>query len=112
LNNPVQGGEFIMDRLSAVSRRTFDAQTSDKSDTLYSIGPYNMPSLFQGDSGGPLQVRAYSPMCDFDVVGITSFGLGCAEPDTPAVYTRVSKYVPWIESVVCSYKDGTWTFTC
>jgi secreted trypsin-like serine protease len=61
----------------------------------------------QGDSGGPLQVRAYSPMCDFDVVGITSFGLGCAEPDTPAVYTRVSKYVPWIESVVCSYKDGT-----
>jgi secreted trypsin-like serine protease len=96
-----------MDRLSAVSRRTFDAQTSDKSDTLYSIGPYNMPSLFQGDSGGPLQVRAYSPMCDFDVVGITSFGLGCAEPDTPAVYTRVSKYVPWIESVVCSYKDGT-----
>ena len=96
-----------MDRLSAVSRRNFDAQTSDKSDTLYSTGPYNVHSLFQGDSGGPLQVRANSSMCDFDVVGITSFGLGCAKPDTPAVYTRVSKYVPWIESVVCSYKDGT-----
>ena len=75
--------------------------------TLYNSGPYNVLSLFQGDSGGPLQVRAHSSMCDFDVVGITSFGLGCAKPDTPAVYTRVSKYVPWIESVVCSYKDGS-----
>jgi len=46
-------------------------------------------------------------MCDFEVVGIVSFGLGCAKPDTPAIYTRVSKYVPWIESVVCSYKDGS-----
>jgi secreted trypsin-like serine protease len=57
--------------------------------------------LLQGDSGGPLQVRVYSPRCDFDVVGIISFGIECAKPDTPAVYTRVSKYVPWIESVVC-----------
>ena len=111
-NYPVQRGEFITDRLSAVSRRTFDAQTSDKSDILYSIGPYKAPFLFQGDSGGPLQVRAHSPMCDFEVVGITSFGLGCAKPGTAAIYTRVSNYVPWIESVVCSYKDGTWTFTC
>jgi Secreted trypsin-like serine protease len=45
-------------------------------------------------------------MCDFDVVGIISFGRGCAKPNITAVYTRVSKYVPWIESVVCSYKDG------
>jgi secreted trypsin-like serine protease len=96
-----------MDRLSAVSRRNFDARTSDKSDTLYNIGLYNVPSLFQGDSGGPLQLRAHSPMCDFEVVGIVSFGLGCAKRDTPAIYTRVSKYVPWIESVVCSYKDGS-----
>jgi secreted trypsin-like serine protease len=52
-------------------------------------------------------VRAHSSMCDFDVVGIVSFGLGCAKPDTPAVYTRVSKYVPWIESVVCAYTNGS-----
>jgi transmembrane serine protease 3 len=45
-------------------------------------------------------------MCDFDVVGIVSFGIECAKPDTPAVYTRVSNYVPWIESVVCAYDEG------
>jgi secreted trypsin-like serine protease len=103
----VQAGGFIADRLSALSRRNIEVQTSVKSDTLYNTGAYNLPSLFQGDSGGPLQVDANSPTCDFDVVGIVSFGLECALPDTPALYTRVSKYVPWIESVVCSYKDGS-----
>ncbi|PNF37610.1 hypothetical protein B7P43_G11987 [Cryptotermes secundus] len=34
----------------------------------------------QGDSGGPLQVRAQSAVCDFDVVGIVSFGIDCAKP--------------------------------
>ncbi|KDR12676.1 serine protease snake-like isoform X2 [Zootermopsis nevadensis] len=59
----------------------------------------------QGDSGGPLQVMAHSPMCDFDIVGVISFGVYCAVEDIPAIYTRVSKYVPWIESIVCSYTD-------
>jgi secreted trypsin-like serine protease len=101
-----QYGAFITDRLSALSRRIFEVQTSDKPEVLYNTFAYKVPSLFQGDSGGPLQVRAHSSsMCDFDVVGIVSFGLGCALPNTPALFTRVSKYVPWIESVVCSYKD-------
>lgn len=39
----------------------------------------------QGDSGGPLVV-------DGKLVGIVSFGNGCARPDNPGVYTRVSTY--------------------
>ena len=43
-----------------------------------------------GDSGGPLySVASGSPV----VYGITSWGIGCAQPDKPGVYTRVSRCV-------------------
>uniref|UniRef100_A0A336LGR5 CSON009227 protein n=1 Tax=Culicoides sonorensis TaxID=179676 RepID=A0A336LGR5_CULSO len=50
----------------------------------------------QGDSGGPLHVTKNSTSF---VIGITSFGVGCAS-QLPGVYARVSNYIPWIESVV------------
>nr|XP_021200767.2 trypsin-3 [Helicoverpa armigera] len=43
----------------------------------------------QGDSGGPLVVGSH-------VVGIVSWGEGCANPSYPGVYTRVSEYSSWI----------------
>jgi secreted trypsin-like serine protease len=41
-----------------------------------------------GDSGGPIQ----APLDDggYRLVGITSWGLGCAEPHAPGVYTRIA----------------------
>ncbi|KAG6448283.1 hypothetical protein O3G_MSEX005412 [Manduca sexta] len=59
----------------------------------------------QGDSGGPLQVMEEKVDClrSFPlhrVVGVTSFGRDCGRRMAPGVYTRVSKYVSWIESVV------------
>ncbi|XP_046638363.1 trypsin-1-like isoform X2 [Daphnia pulicaria] len=45
----------------------------------------------QGDSGGPVIVNGV-------VVGITSFGVGCADPKYAGVYTRVSTYVGWIKT--------------
>ena len=47
-----------------------------------------------GDSGGPLFVRENGG--GFAEVGITSFGIGCANSAFPGVYTRVSSYVGWI----------------
>jgi len=51
----------------------------------------------QGDSGGPAVVDG--PL----LVGIVSWGIGCARPNYPGVYTRVSSVYSWIcsNSGVC-----------
>ncbi|XP_011833460.1 PREDICTED: chymotrypsin-like elastase family member 2A, partial [Mandrillus leucophaeus] len=51
-----------------------------------------------GDSGGPLNCQAADGR--WEVHGIVSFGssLGCNNPQEPSVFTRVSKYIDWINS--------------
>jgi secreted trypsin-like serine protease len=43
----------------------------------------------QGDSGGPLMVPDPTAPSEFMIVGVVSFGIGCAEPNFPGVYTRI-----------------------
>merc|ERR1712179_886520 len=54
-----------------------------------------------GDSGGPLVVSRSSmpiPIVDTAVIyGIVSFGYQCGGSIKPGVYTRVSKFLPWIQ---------------
>ncbi|XP_026753339.2 venom protease-like [Galleria mellonella] len=54
----------------------------------------------QGDSGSPLQIASKENQCIFHIIGITSFGKQCAKSGLPAVYTRVSSYLDWIEGIV------------
>nr|AEW46877.1 seminal fluid protein CSSFP027 [Chilo suppressalis] len=54
----------------------------------------------QGDSGSPLQVTSPENHCLFYVMGVTSFGKKCGDSSQPAIYTRLSSYIDWIESVV------------
>uniref|UniRef100_A0A8C2L634 Si:dkey-32n7.7 n=1 Tax=Cyprinus carpio TaxID=7962 RepID=A0A8C2L634_CYPCA len=62
----------------------------------------------QGDSGGPMVSRQSSVWVQS---GIVSFGTGCARPELPGVYTRVSRYQEWISSFVCSDPPGFVHFT-
>ena len=52
----------------------------------------------QGDSGGPLLVSAGTEM---RLVGGTSYGVGCAEPGYPGVYSRLADETlrEWIRSI-------------
>ncbi|XP_033201531.1 trypsin-1-like [Bombus vosnesenskii] len=47
----------------------------------------------QGDSGGPLHVFNDN---SYQVVGVVSWGEGCAKPGYPGVYSRVNRYLSWI----------------
>lgn len=55
-----------------------------------------------GDSGGALYVINGNTVShrSFTTVGITSFGIGCAEPRWPSVFVRVSDYISWIDDVL------------
>ena len=59
-------------------------------DTMVCAGDSSAPfhDTCQGDSGGPLLVRNASGAA-FVLAGIVSFGVGCADPDFPGVYTRI-----------------------
>ncbi|KAJ8965355.1 hypothetical protein NQ314_004195 [Rhamnusium bicolor] len=37
---------------------------------------------------------------EYSIIGVTSFGRFCGYAYSPAIYIRVSSYIPWIESVV------------
>jgi len=34
------------------------------------------------------------------IIGVTSWGVGCARPGVPGVYARMSAYAEWLDGVI------------
>jgi len=90
---PITTDEYCANAYSADDGWDFDPET------MVCAGyPQGGTDTCQGDSGGPLFADASGVR---RVVGVTSFGNGCAEPGYPGVYARVAdtKLRTWVESV-------------
>ncbi|CAI5783566.1 hepatocyte growth factor activator [Podarcis lilfordi] len=78
--------------------QNYDVYGADISENMFCAGYLDGKSdACQGDSGGPLA-------CEKDGVsylyGIISWGDGCGKARKPGVYTRVTKYVDWINEKI------------
>jgi len=56
--------------------------------------------IITGDSGGPL-IKKGSNIDEDTLVGLVSWGRGCAEDGVPGVYARISYFYDWIVETAC-----------
>lgn len=90
-------------RLPIVSMETCQRSTDRLiTDNMFCAG-HDTADACKGDSGGPFAVSYHNT---WFLLGVVSWGEGCAEKGKYGVYTRVANYIPWIKEVVESLEDS------
>lgn len=95
-------------------RDTCQVDKFDSDKKKSSVKVFVVCFCLQGDSGGPLQRHFNKTLVSskmFFVFGVTSFGRSCAT-GAPGVYTRVTSYLDWIESIVWPMEIDTEHLGC
>ncbi|XP_023327401.1 salivary plasminogen activator alpha 1 [Eurytemora carolleeae] len=77
-----------------VCRRNYRVMERNITENMICAGDADKDAC-QGDSGGPLNCLNLATG-RWELCGIVSWGLKCAEPDYPGVYTRTTNYLDWI----------------
>ncbi|XP_026638069.1 chymotrypsin-like elastase family member 2A [Microtus ochrogaster] len=93
----LQQGRLLVVDYATCSKSTWWGSTVKQS--MVCAGGDGVTSSCNGDSGGPLNCQASNGK--WQVHGIVSFGssLGCNYPRKPSVFTRVSNFIDWINTV-------------
>ncbi|ESP04621.1 hypothetical protein LOTGIDRAFT_135842, partial [Lottia gigantea] len=58
-----------------------------------------------GDSGGPFVCKKENTTDEWVQYGIVSWGVGCAVPNVPGIYTVLPHYLDWIKEVIANNTD-------
>jgi len=61
----------------------------------------------QGDSGGPLMTKDPTNNNWMTLIGVVSYGSGCAEPDSLGIYSKVSENYDWLMYNMPNYHTHT-----
>jgi trypsin len=113
-------GGNLPDELQMVNVNYIDTETCTTSPFNYTKNRITMSMMCagalvgggrdscQGDSGGPLIAQGTNKRTHL-LVGVVSWGEGCADPKYPGIYGRVSYVLDWIKSTACPWIEGSCT---
>ncbi|XP_037818866.1 trypsin-3-like [Lucilia sericata] len=96
LNNPTISDTLMVAHVPIVKQCTCSRQIGSGRITRRMICAgykYGGIDTCKYDSGGPMVINGKQ-------VGIVSWGIGCAEPNKPGIYARVTELLPWVRGIL------------
>ena len=97
VNVPVMTSSACVNKMASIGRFV-------NPQTMMCAGGEEGEDACQGDSGGPLTYRNSDSV--HTLVGLVSWGVGCAREGTPGIYVRITYMLEWVKSISQVDNDG------